>query len=465
LAAVAEDPGMLTHKLVLGLVALAGVGATPQPGTWQRLPAAPISPEFDARTSVWTGKQMLVFGRDQKTALDAHGQPFATGRVNVAAAYDPARRTWRKLDPPLRTSGFMSLASVWTAKEMLVWGQGTRLAYNPRTNSWRQLPGSRLLSVHDGFGAVVWTGKEMLGWGGGCCGDSFSDGVAYSPASNAWRALPRAPLAGSQRPVGVWTGKEYVVIAGMHAAAYSPAQNVWRKLASPAFAASAAVWTGHDVVVTGTSRRVLALDPARNRWRPLPLLPAGRMGSIVAWDGSQLLVWGGVRGGASFVPGMRHWTRFARGPLPARLASTSVWTGSALLVWGGVPTKTWGTYAEAGAAFTPPAVGCGDDWSAQNLVVTPKVKADLRAAYVSTHRDSSARAPRPGHTYFGTYSGTSYAVATFGRGPTIFRTDGHGLWRVRQDTRGLICSTVVPSELLKVWSLRRVTRTCYALRV
>ena len=44
-------------------------------GTWKRLPAAPISPEFNARTSVWTGKEMLVFGRDQQTALDANGHP------------------------------------------------------------------------------------------------------------------------------------------------------------------------------------------------------------------------------------------------------------------------------------------------------------------------------------------------------------------------------------------------------
>lgn len=449
---------MLTHKLVLALVAAAGIGAAPQPGSWQRLPAAPIAPEFDARTSVWSGKEMLVFGRDQQTALDAHGQPYATGAVNVAAAYNPATRTWRRLDPPRKTSGFMRLGSVWTGKEMLVWGQGTRLAYNPRTDLWRRLPGSRLLAVHDGFGAVVWTGKEMLGWGGGCCGDSFADGVAYSPATNSWRALSRAPLRGSQHPLGVWTGKEYVVLAGAHAAAYSPARNVWRKLATPPAGARAAVWTGRDVVVTTGTRSVLALNPARGAWRALPALPAGRVGEVMVWDGAQLLVWGGARGGASYVPGMREWTVVSRGPLPSRLDATAVWTGSSLIVWGGVPTNKWGTYDEAGATLTPPALGCGDDWSAQNLVVTKKLKADLRAAY------GAASLPRPGATYYGSYSGTSYAVATFGRTPTIFRTDGHGLWGVRQKRAPLICTTVVPRELIDVWSLRRVSRTCYALR-
>ena len=59
---------MITHKLVLALVALTLPASSADAGTWKRLPAAPISPEFNARTSVWTGKEMLVFGRDQQTA-------------------------------------------------------------------------------------------------------------------------------------------------------------------------------------------------------------------------------------------------------------------------------------------------------------------------------------------------------------------------------------------------------------
>jgi hypothetical protein len=454
---------MITHKVVLALVALAGVGASPQPGTWQRLPAAPISPEFNARTSIWTGKQMLVFGRDQRTALDAHGQPYATGAVNVAAAYDPASKSWRKLDPPAKTSGFMNLASVWTGKEMLVWGQGTHLAYNPGTDRWRQLPASRLLSVHDGFGAVVWTGKEMLGWGGGCCGDAFSDGVAYNPPTNTWRALPKAPLAGNQHPVGVWTGKRYIVFAGSEAAAYDPVRNAWRRIASVPFRAAAAVWNGSLVFVTTASRKVFAYDPGKDRWQKLPALPAGRVGKVAVWDGSRLLVWGGTRGGAAFIPGMKEWTVFAHGPLPARIDPTAVWTGKSLLVWGGVPTKSWGTYAEAGAAFAPPVLGCGDAWMGQNLVATRKVKADLRAAYATAHRGIAVHTALAGRTYYGSYSGTSYALATFGPAPTIFRTGARGRWHVRQETSGRVCSNVVPIDLIKAWSLRHVVRGCYAL--
>lgn len=459
----------MNRYLALAIVVLAlptaAFGGTADSGSWKRLPAAPISPEFNARTSVWTGKEMLVFGRDQRTALDANGNPYATGAINVAAAYDPHSKAWRKLSPPAKTSGFMNLSSVWTGKEMLVWGQGTRLAYNPKANTWRQLPASRLLRIHDGFGAVAWTGKEMLGWGGGCCGDAFSDGVAYNPATNAWRALPRAPLPGSQHPLGVWTGREYVLVVGLRGAAYNPARNTWRRISTPLSHSgnATAVWNGHAVLLAGGSRAALSYDPSNDRWQRLPSLPAGRAGRVVVWDGVRLLVWGGPRGGASLIPGLKAWSTFAHGPLPSRIEPTAVWTGSSLIVWGGLSTKTWGRYDEAGGVFTPPALACGDDWMGENLVATQKIKAGLRTAYLSAHPGVHVGGPAPRSTYYGMYSGTSYALATFGSGPTVFRTDGRGRWHVRADTDGRVCTNVLPVELIQVWSLRHDRGTCYVL--
>jgi len=439
---------MITLKLALAVVAAVG---------WHSLPPAPITPDFDARTSVWTGKQMIVFGRDEQTATDSRGQTYATGRLNVAATYDPHTKTWRKLSPPTQTSGFMQLDSVWTGREMLVWGQGTRLAYDPAKDTWRRLPSSPLLRVHDGFGAVVWTGTEMLGWGGGCCGDAFSDGVAYNPATNRWRALPKAPLAGDRRPVGIWTGKRYIVVSGRAAAEYDAARNSWQRIAAAPRRPVAAAWSGSRVFVTTVSRDVLSYDPAEDRWQNLPVLPRGRAGTVLAWDGAHVLVWGGARGGASIAPDEKKWAPFARGPLPSRLEPTAVWTGTSLLVWGGAPTKTWGHYGEAGGIYTPPAAGCGDAWMAENLRVTAHVKEELRNAY------GTARPPLAGHTYYGRYSGVRYAVATFGGNPTVFRTEVHDRFRVRARTNGTVCADVVPVELLRAWSLRPVRRSCYAL--
>jgi hypothetical protein len=99
----------------------------------------------------------------------------------------------------------------------------------------------------------------------------------------------------------------------------------------------------------------------------------------------------------------------------------------------------------------------------ENLVATQKVKAGLRAAYLSAHPGVHARGPASGSTYYGMYSGTSYALATFGSAPTVFRSDARGRWHVRADTDGRICTNLVPVELVKVWSLRHDRGSCYVL--
>ena len=115
----------------------------------------------------------------------------------------------------------------------------------------------------------------------------------------------------------------------------------------------------------------------------------------------------------------------------------------------------------AGALAGTVRAGCGDGWMGTNLVATPAVKAALRSAYVAAHPGSRVRAPAAGRTYYGFYSGTLYAVATFGAYPTIFRTDFHGRWHVRRETHGGICTNVVPIDLIRVWSLEHWGGNCY----
>jgi hypothetical protein len=342
-------------------------------GTWGSLPTSPVAPDFDSATSVWTGTQMLVFGRDVLTAPDAHGNPYAVKTVNIAAAYDPATRTWRRLAPPLGPTSPGRDTAVWTGKEMLVWG--ANLAYNPATNHWRRLP-----KAPAGGGLVLWTGHEMIGWGGGCCGDANSDGAAYNPATNKWRKLARSPLAGSQHPIGAWTGRELVILVGnldpdgkpwparlARAAAYNPATGTWRRVAQlPASRGGAsAVWDGRELLVLGgeTSHRSsggFAYNPKTNRWRRLPAVESGRTGALALWTGKRALLWGGqtgnsgrrLRNGLAYDPKANRWSLLPSAPLPERLEPTAVWTGHALIVWGGVSTDTWGKFRASGGVFT-----------------------------------------------------------------------------------------------------------------
>jgi hypothetical protein len=338
-------------------------------GSWRLLPNAPIAPG-EGVSSVWTGTKMLVFGRVTTRAKDG----AVLARVGVAAAYDPAANSWRRLPSPGPTSGFMGTSAVWTGKELVIWGQGTREAFNPLTNRWRRLPNSRYLAIHDGFGLVVWTGREMIGWGGGCCGDAFDDGVAYNPATNSWRNLAHSPLAGSQHPIGAWTGRELIVVVGgldpdgkpwparlARVAAYNPVTNTWRRLAPLPESRNGAnaVWDGRELLVVGgagsapagkpapLARVGFAYNPATNGWRPLPPMEAGRAGAADVWTGTRLLVWGGRANplgdakplipphGLAYDPRSNSWSPLPQAPLLGRIDPTAVWTRQALIVWGG----------------------------------------------------------------------------------------------------------------------------------
>ncbi len=333
--------------------------------------------------NVWTGRQMLIFGRALK-------KPPAPWSVNVAAAFNPGTNTWRRLRPPPGDTGNYEgrYSAVWTGKEMLVSGPLTRLAFSPATNHWRQLPINA--GVSDGI--VVWTGREMIGWGGGCCGDASSAGAAYNPATNTRRKLPRSPLPPAQRPIGAWTGRELIIlVTGIdpdgkpypasfaRAAAYNPTTNTWRRIAPlPAPRGGATVvWDGHDVLVVGGTgprgtragavlpRVGLAYNPATNRWRRLAPMPSGRQSAAAVWTGTRLLVWGGttISGGPpqspsrglAYNPATNRWSALPKAPLHGRLDPTAVWTGHAMIVWGGYrPDLAWAHRGLAdGAAFRP----------------------------------------------------------------------------------------------------------------
>ena len=120
--------------------------------------------------------------------------------------------------------------------------------------------------------------------------------------------------------------------------------------------------------------------------------------------------------------------------------------------------------AGLGAAATlaaPVAAGCGDGWMGQNLVATPGVKAALSSAYRAARPGVAVGVPASGRTYYGAYSGTRYALATFGTYPTIFETDRHGRWHVRRETRGAICTNVVPIDLIRAWWLEHRSGRCF----
>ena len=318
--------------------------ATP---TWQALPAAPIRVDANLE-SVWTGKELIISGvrsGPDGTFIDS---------TNVAAAYNPVSRTWRRLTPAPPMQNYCHRDVAWIGSEMLLWGCELA-ALNPKGDSWKSLP-----KAPTGEGIIAWTGHELLGWGGGCCGDAWDGGSAYDPAANTWRTLARTPLAPSQGPVGAWTGRELVLFVDgidpasgkpwpgryARAAAYDPATDTWRRIAPPPSTHGTAAWDGREVLVAGAgahARSALAYDPATNRWRRLSPLPAGVPNAHAFWTGHRLLVWGGAESAraVAYDPRADRWSTLPRAPVLGP-EQTVVWTGRQLIVWSSV----------AGAALT-----------------------------------------------------------------------------------------------------------------
>ncbi len=333
----------------------------PGPAGWARLPAAPIAARSEY-ASVWTGKEMIVWGGYSGTAQYGNG-----------AVYDPATRTWTKMAAsPL--AGRDLPVTVWTGKDMLLFGgsgpsgsYSNGAAYNPATNTWRKLapiPGSLGGNLTGSGSYAVWTGRVMLVWGffghgQGAHGGGSLAAATYDPATNSWAAGTVAP---SQAPLfgeAVWTGKEMIVwgpsadsTGHPEGIAYDPATEKWSTLpVSPLGHAGrdsmVTVWTGKYLVVgggdssAGMQRDAAAYDPVTGTWMRLPDAPVGfEEGGTTAgvWTGASVItIEDGVAGGRplSLDLATRSWSVGPKAPVPGRQEAYELWTGSEVLVWGG----------------------------------------------------------------------------------------------------------------------------------
>jgi hypothetical protein len=336
-------------------------------GRWSRLPAAPIPGRYDP-VGVWTGRELLVWG--------GHSGPHGAVVHGDGAAYDPARRAWRRL-PPAPLTPRTGAAATWTGRELLVWG-----------------------------------GHDHLGGNTGVL-HVAADGAAYDPARGTWRRLPPAPLAARAGATAVWTGREVLVVGSVPAvrtdrdrgpaarppgggAAYDPVRDTWRHLASSprlrgSLLAQHLVWAGTRLLVWSDWRQTLrsdtvtlangeravemetqdgvdvwTYDAAADRWAVLPPAPGQPAlgGAVLVWTGREVLsVTGRPYGGplldqnpgARYDPARNRWRPLADGPLDSAALPAGLWTGAALLVWNG-------TSARSGASRTGYQPGDGAAW-------------------------------------------------------------------------------------------------------
>jgi hypothetical protein len=285
---------------------------------------------------------------------------------------------------PVEARGFHS--AVWTGEEMIVWGGASAgklfadgAAYNPETDSWRELPPAPL-TARTGHTAV-WTGREMIIWGG-CCerrGAELGTGAAYEPEHDTWRRLPAAPIEGRRGHTAVWTGRHMLIWGGAvfeHAfadgAMYSPRRDRWSPLTDAPVEpreSHSGIWTGRQMIVWGGA----TLEPATlgdgavlgPGWSPISRTRPGRSGHSAVWSGTEMLIWGGccgadgreLPGGSAYEPTSDTWRELPESGLAPRMEHVALPANGRMLIWGGIGSEE--RFAD-GAVYEPG----NDEWSA-----------------------------------------------------------------------------------------------------
>jgi hypothetical protein len=360
-------------------------GTKTTPGQWNRIPRAPAG-WYRPEGAFWIDGRLIVVA------------------ASTIEAWDPQRNKWQVLvripQAEECEGGGYSEATVWTGKEILLWGGGFSYegrgdtydgaAFDSRTHRLRALPHAPIASRW--WHTAVWTGEEMVVWGGSCGRHECEDGAAYNPTTDSWRRIADAPMPGYAHSA-VWTGKEMVVWGGsddMEAegrvgfprtflnagAAYDPSEDSWRVLESSNLSPRGwhiTVWTGEEMIVWGGVRApcdavpcdTLAVDagaynPESRTWRSIPHGPlSGRVEPSAVWNGEEMIVWGGASpggglaydDGATYDPVTNEWELIADAPIARRSRHIALWTGDGMIVWGGQPSNG-GSFSD-GAEFRP----------------------------------------------------------------------------------------------------------------
>lgn len=173
--------------------------------TWRRLPASPLGPRWGAVSVVVDGK-WLVWGGFQGD------QPAFDGAVYDGTAWTPLPNLTEGLPAPEGPLG------VWTGQELLMFGRHhtgkvVGVAFRPATSTWRSLASAPFADID--FTAMVQTGGGLAAW-------SSDTIFEYDLGSERWLEGARSPLSPRSGVSLVWSGNEVLVWGGVSLQAADP---------------------------------------------------------------------------------------------------------------------------------------------------------------------------------------------------------------------------------------------------
>jgi hypothetical protein len=244
-------------------------------GTWSPISAVDAPAPRLAPVAAWTGSEVLVWGGTDGGAAVAGG-----------ALYDDAKDTWRAMSPGGAPAPRFDAAWAFGAGTLFVLGgrvsgtvTGDAYAYDVAKDKWRTLTASGAPSPRTSAFAA-WTGSGLVVFGGlDPQGAALGDGARWDAATETWAALPAGPTprAAPARRTG-WVG------------------------AGPLGVAIAGGWDGAALLSD-----VHLLSPEGDAWTSAGAVPSGAAHEwgVGVWTGAELVLWGGLAGGALVATGER----------------------------------------------------------------------------------------------------------------------------------------------------------------
>ena len=190
-------------------------------------------------------------------------------------------------------------------------------------------------------------------------------------------------------PLAIWAGNIMYVINFTGIYSYDPYLDKWTFLSNSIKGGGIGdkvIWTGSEIILwKGQNANGQKYNPSNNTTTNLPTTnaPSSRYYHTMTWDGTRVIVWGGLSGGAAvnnggmYNPATGVWTVVSNANAPlARQRHTAIWSTSVnrLIIWGGTATSyESANNMNSGAFFNPET----NTWTgATNLVGAPAVRYD-----------------------------------------------------------------------------------------
>ena len=338
-----------------------GGGVAETAGSWEELPASPLSPRSGTQ-AVWTGTEVLLWGgEDRDPAADdcaAGGQcaaPEPGPESREAAAYEPATGDWRRLagTPPTRGRALWARGRVVDQSS----------SYDPVTGVSAPHPPSDVLVYADP--QVIGTDLVVAGWD---YGRGELGGVGQVVAAALDLRDPRAqwrqvdwplPPPGAEGLQTATDGTDLLVLSWASNPAicggtgdcprllrFSPATGTWTDLGLSEDQLQ--LTSGEGRIYALASRRgsteVVEVDPADGSSTPLG--SAGPSDVLVVSDTGRLAVVDGDGGAVRIRTEAGQWQELPGVPGDPEFPAV-VWAGDDLVVWGGRTARHYGTRSSA----------------------------------------------------------------------------------------------------------------------